>query len=45
MELPVAIIVSVVVLHESLTWVQIAGILLVLFGMTLPALLTRNKAI
>ncbi|MBK3497367.1 DMT family transporter [Viridibacillus sp. YIM B01967] len=45
MELPVAIIVSVVVLHESLTWVQIAGILLVLFGMTLPALLTRNKEI
>lgn len=44
MELPVAITVSVVVLHESLTWIQIIGIILVLIGMTLPTLLTRNKA-
>lgn len=42
-ELPVAIIVSVIVLHEALTWVQIIGIILVLFGMMLPTLLQNRR--
>lgn len=42
-ELPVAIIVSVIVLHEALTWVQIIGIVLVLFGMMLPTLLQNRR--
>lgn len=37
MELPVAIIVSVIFLAETLTVLQIAGIVLVLIGMTLPS--------
>ncbi|WP_274308760.1 EamA family transporter [Solibacillus daqui] len=43
MELPVAIIVSVIVLKESLTIVQISGILLVLIGMTLPSYFAAKK--
>lgn len=43
MELPVAILASVVVLQETLTWLQIFGIALVLFGMTLPTLLQNRK--
>ena len=37
MELPVAIIVSVIFLAETLTVLQIVGIVLVLIGMTLPS--------
>ncbi|MEK4227943.1 EamA family transporter [Solibacillus sp. FSL H8-0538] len=43
MELPVAIIVSVIVLHEALTVMQIAGIFLVLIGMILPSYFTKKK--
>ena len=43
MELPVAICVSVIVLHETLTVLQIAGIALVLCGMVLPTYLTSKK--
>ena len=42
-ELPVAILASVLVLHEALTGLQIFGIVLVLFGMTLPTLLQNRK--
>lgn len=43
-ELPVAIIASVVVLNESLSPLQIFGIVLVLVGMTLPTLIQmRNE--
>lgn len=42
-ELPVAILASVIVLHEMLTSLQIFGIVLVLFGMTLPTLLHNRK--
>ncbi|WP_397536774.1 EamA family transporter [Rummeliibacillus pycnus] len=44
MELPVAIIASVVVLHEQLTILQVCGIILVLVGMTLPTLLQKRLA-
>lgn len=43
MELPVAIIVSVIVLKESLTIGQISGIFLVLIGMTLPSYFSVKK--
>ncbi|HEY4624201.1 MAG TPA: DMT family transporter [Solibacillus sp.] len=43
MELPVAIIVSVIVLKESLTVLQVGGILLVLIGMTLPSYFAAKK--
>ncbi|WP_339214696.1 DMT family transporter [Solibacillus sp. FSL W8-0372] len=43
MELPVAIIVSVIVLNESLTMIQVGGIILVLFGMVLPSYFTAKK--
>lgn len=43
MELPVAITVSVIVLKESLTILQICGILLVLIGMTLPPYFASKK--
>jgi len=42
-ELPVAVTVSVIVLHESLTVVQVIGIILVILGMMLPALLANRK--
>lgn len=43
-ELPVAILASVVVLNESLSTLQIVGIILVLVGMTLPTLIQmRNE--
>lgn len=42
MELPVAVIVSVIVLHESLTVLQAIGIVFVLLGMTLPTYLSRR---
>lgn len=40
-ELPVAIIASMLLLGERLTLLQFIGIFLVLFGMTLPAMLQR----
>ena len=43
MELPVAIIVSVIVLKESLTYVQVGGIVLVLIGMILPSYFASKK--
>lgn len=43
MELPVAIIVSVIVLHETLTWLQIIGIIIVLIGMSLPSYFAAKK--
>ncbi len=42
-ELPVAILASVIVLHEALTWLQVAGIVFVVVGMTLPTLLQNRK--
>ncbi|MGG0656120.1 EamA family transporter [Rummeliibacillus pycnus] len=44
MELPVAIIASVIVLHEKLTLLQVGGIVLVLVGMTLPTILQKRPA-
>lgn len=43
MELPVAVCVSVIVLGETLTWLQVAGIILVLCGMVLPTYLTNKR--
>lgn len=43
MELPVAILASVIVLHEPLTWLQVIGIVLVLIGMVLPTVLAQRK--
>lgn len=43
MELPVAIIVSVIVLKESLTIIQVGGIILVLIGMVLPSYFASRK--
>ena len=42
-ELPVAIIVSVIVLNETLTILQAVGILFVLIGMTLPTYLSSRN--
>lgn len=43
MELPVAVTVSVIVLNEALTMIQVSGIILVLFGMVLPTYLSMKK--
>lgn len=43
MELPVAIIASVIILHEKLTILQLFGIVLVLVGMVLPTVLAQRK--
>lgn len=43
MELPVAVIASVIVLHETLSILQISGIVLVLIGMILPTVLAQLK--
>ncbi|HJH10413.1 MAG TPA: DMT family transporter [Metalysinibacillus jejuensis] len=43
MELPVAITVSVLVLNEAITVLQIFGIVIVLIGMMLPTLLSLRK--
>lgn len=43
MELPVAVTVSVIVLHEPLTSLQIAGIILVILGMMLPTILSQRR--
>lgn len=44
MELPVAVTASVILLRESLTFLQIVGILVILFGMTLPTVEQRRLA-
>ncbi|WP_144510588.1 DMT family transporter [Bacillus sp. FJAT-22090] len=38
MELPVAVIVSVLVLSEALSWLQVLGIIVILVGMCIPTL-------
>lgn len=45
MELPVAVIVSVLVLSEALSWLQILGIIVILVGMCIPTIagIRRNK--
>jgi drug/metabolite transporter (DMT)-like permease len=45
MELPVAVIVSVLVLSEALSWLQVVGIVVILGGMCIPTLagIWRNK--
>lgn len=43
MELPVAIIASVAVLHEKLTILQFFGIVVVLIGMILPTVIAQRK--
>lgn len=45
MELPVAILASVIILHEKLTILQILGIGVVLFGMTLPSFFNRTPKV
>lgn len=45
MELPVAILASVIILHEKLTILQIAGIGVVLFGMMLPSFFNRTPKV
>lgn len=42
-ELPVAVTVSVIVLHEPLTAVQIIGIVLVIAGMMLPTIVAQRQ--
>ncbi|MCG7334788.1 DMT family transporter [Sporosarcina sp. ACRSM] len=42
MELPVAVTASVILLSEKLTILQVIGILIILFGMTLPTLAERK---
>ena len=42
MELPVAVIVSVLVLREALSWLQVLGIIVILVGMCIPTL-ARNS--
>ena len=41
-ELPVAVIVSMLLLHERMTVLQIAGIVVILVGMTLPTIANRR---
>lgn len=45
MELPVAVIASVLVLNETLTILQVVGIFVILFGMVLPSIFSRNPKI
>lgn len=42
-ELPVAVTASVILLSESLTFLQIVGIMIILVGMTLPTLAQRKS--
>ncbi|MBS4179437.1 EamA family transporter [Lederbergia citrea] len=41
-ELPIAVMVSVILLSETVTSLQIAGIVIILLGMSLPTMLNRN---
>jgi len=43
MELPVAVMVSVIVLSEAISWLQILGIIVILIGMCIPTLATISK--
>lgn len=43
MELPVAIVASVIILSEALTIIQVMGIAIILFGMVLPSLFNRRR--
>ena len=43
MELPVAVTVSVLLLSESLSFLQVIGIIIILIGMTLPTYIQRRK--
>lgn len=45
MELPVAVIASVLILHETLTLLQIGGIFIILIGMVLPSAFNRTPKI
>lgn len=45
MELPVAVIASVLILNEALSILQIAGIAVILFGMVLPSIFNRTPKI
>lgn len=45
MELPVAVIASVLVLNEALSLLQVAGIGVILFGMVLPSIFNRTPKI
>ncbi len=45
-ELPTSVILSMIILHEHVSWGQWTGIVIILFGMILPSLVsayTRNK--
>ncbi|GHH99916.1 EamA family transporter [Neobacillus kokaensis] len=41
-ELPIAVMVSVILLSETVTTIQIAGIVIILLGISLPTILTGN---
>ncbi|WP_330217525.1 DMT family transporter [Planococcus halocryophilus] len=45
MELPVAVIASVLILHETLSVLQIVGIFIILIGMVLPSAFDRTPKI
>ncbi|ANU22292.1 EamA family transporter [Planococcus donghaensis] len=45
MELPVAVIASVLILHETLSLLQILGIFIILIGMILPSVFDRTPKI
>lgn len=44
MELPVAVIASVIVLHEPITQLQIIGIILILTGIALPTVISQRQS-
>ncbi|AIY06490.1 multidrug-efflux transporter [Planococcus sp. PAMC 21323] len=45
MELPVAVVASVLILHETLSLLQILGIFIILIGMILPSMFDRTPKI
>ncbi|NLY79246.1 MAG: DMT family transporter [Lysinibacillus sp.] len=45
MELPVAILASVVVLGEQITFLQVVGVVLILMGMVLPTALSQRQSL
>jgi drug/metabolite transporter (DMT)-like permease len=42
-ELPVAVLSSCIILQEAVSWVQAAGVAIILLGMTLPRLAQRRQ--
>jgi len=42
-ELPTAIIASVLILHEAVTWVQVMGIMVIIIGIAIPQINTQSK--